>query len=166
VVGQFCAICELLCCSADGSLPAKQKKVVTAQRAPIGLEKPVDSFLQGVSHANTSKIDRPAVGAVGEFLCSRADHNLPYASAFAGLRAAAPDCFRMDGIAPGASEPPRLPPAERPASLAAVICSGVRTSGSDSFTCSFARATCRLWRFSNRLFNLLPPRRSRPWPRW
>src|SRR6266849_2128849 len=39
----------------------------------------------------------------------------------------------------------------RLASLAASICSGVRTSGSDSLTCSFARATWRLCRFASRL---------------
>jgi hypothetical protein len=43
----------------------------------------------------------------------------------------------------------------RLASLAASICSGVLTSGSESFTCFFARETWRLCRFSNLLSILL-----------
>lgn len=39
----------------------------------------------------------------------------------------------------------------RLASLAALICSGVLTSGSDSLTLLLARATSRLWRFASRL---------------
>src|SRR5450432_3508950 len=41
---------------------------------------------------------------------------------------------------------------ERLSSRAAANCSGVRTSGSETLTRSFARKTCRLCRFSNLLF--------------
>lgn len=49
---------------------------------------------------------------------------------------------------------PRLRSA-RLAARAASICSGVRTSGSDSLMCCFARSTWRLCRFANRLSILL-----------
>ena len=39
----------------------------------------------------------------------------------------------------------------RLASRAALICSGVLRSGSESFTFSFARETLRLWRFKSLL---------------
>ena len=46
---------------------------------------------------------------------------------------------------------PSSPRSGRLAFLAAAICSGVRTSGSESFTFSFARETWRLWRFASLL---------------
>ncbi len=46
---------------------------------------------------------------------------------------------------------PSSPRSGRLAFLAAAICSGVRTSGSDSLTFSFARETWRLWRFASLL---------------
>jgi hypothetical protein len=58
-------------------LPSEQKKVVTAQRAPVRLKKPVDSFLHGVADAYTSKIDRFAVWTVREVFWSGADHDIP-----------------------------------------------------------------------------------------
>ena len=52
----------------DGSLPSEQEKVATAKRATVGLKKPVESFLDGVSDAYTSKLDGSAMWtASGEY---------------------------------------------------------------------------------------------------
>jgi hypothetical protein len=45
----------------DGRLPSEQEKVTPAKRAPVGLKEPVESFLDGVTHAYPSKIDRFAM---------------------------------------------------------------------------------------------------------
>jgi hypothetical protein len=50
-------VARSLCRPADGSLPAEQEKVVPAKRAPVGLEEPLEGFLQGVPGADTSKVD-------------------------------------------------------------------------------------------------------------
>ena len=42
-------------------LPSEQEKAVTAQRAPVGLKKPLESRLNGVSCISPSKIDGPAM---------------------------------------------------------------------------------------------------------
>jgi hypothetical protein len=49
---------------------------VTAKRAPIGLKKPVESSLNGVSNANASKFDRSAMWTTcGQQSYSGADHD-------------------------------------------------------------------------------------------
>jgi hypothetical protein len=45
------------------NLPAEQKKVVTAKGAPVGLKKPVEGHLHGVSGVCPSKFDRSAMWA-------------------------------------------------------------------------------------------------------
>jgi hypothetical protein len=57
--------------------------------------------------------------------------------------------LRNGGAAPGALVPPPRPAEGRLASRAALICSGVLRSGSESLTRSFARATWRLCRFAS-----------------
>ena len=52
-----------LCRVPCGSLPPEQTKVAPAKRAPIGLQEPVKRFLDGVSHAYTSKVNGPAMRA-------------------------------------------------------------------------------------------------------
>src|ERR1700733_1329808 len=60
--------------------------------------------------------------------------------------------LRNEGVALRTLVSPVLPPrVARLASRAALICSGVRRSGSESFTCSFLRETWRLCRFANLL---------------
>ena len=44
----------------DGNSPAKQEKVVAAKGAPEGEKHPVDRFLNSVTSANASEIDRLA----------------------------------------------------------------------------------------------------------
>ena len=59
--------------------------------------------------------------------------------------------FRKEAAEPCALDPCPGPWVARLASRAALICSGVLRSGSESWTCSFARETLRLCRFNNRL---------------
>jgi hypothetical protein len=53
-------------------LPSKQEKVPAAKRATLGQDNPVKRFLDGVSDAYTSKIDRSAIWTV------RRCHSLQY----------------------------------------------------------------------------------------
>jgi hypothetical protein len=48
--------------AAQGNLPSKQEKAVTAKRAPERLKKPLESRLDGVSGVSASKIDGSAMG--------------------------------------------------------------------------------------------------------
>ena len=57
---------------ANWDLPSKQEKVPAAKRATLGQDNPVKRFLDGVSDAYTSKIDRSAIWT----MCWR--HNLQY----------------------------------------------------------------------------------------
>ena len=114
-----------------------------AKRATLGQDNPVKRFLDGVSDAYTSKIDRSAIRTV------RGCHNLQYhhySPVFASSSGAAVGLGLDDRGKAG----PRLK-SGRLFSLAASICSGVLTSGSESLTRSLARATCRLCRFANLL---------------
>ena len=54
----------------DWSQPPKQEKVAAAKTAAIGQKDPVKSFLDGVSNAYTSKIDRSAMRT------ARGEHSL------------------------------------------------------------------------------------------
>jgi hypothetical protein len=57
------------------NLPPEQEKVVTAKRAPVGLKKPFQGSLQGISSAGASKFDGPAMrAACREEPCRDADH--------------------------------------------------------------------------------------------
>lgn len=81
--------------------------------------------------------------------------NISQASVLAALLPPVPDVFRDVGPACWAPGPLLHPPAGRLASRAALISSGVRTSGSDTFTFFFARATARLCRFTSCFVMLL-----------
>ena len=56
----------VLCRAPNGNLPTEQEKAVTAKRAPIGLKKPKESRLDGISGAYTSKIDGSAMRTARE----------------------------------------------------------------------------------------------------
>ncbi len=87
---------RLLRCAPDGSLPSEQEKVVTAESAPAGLEKPLESRLHGISDAYPSIIDGSAMRAArGEEPYGGADHELT--SAFTAWVAAGPARFG-DGV--------------------------------------------------------------------
>jgi hypothetical protein len=47
------------------SLPAQQEKVAATEGAAVGLKKPMDGFLDGVSETYASKLDRSAIGTAG-----------------------------------------------------------------------------------------------------
>ena len=69
---------------------------MTAKRAQVGLKKPLESRLNGVSGVHASKIDGSAMGtARGEQREFGVDHDP--VSTFAGLSAARPAWF-MDGV--------------------------------------------------------------------
>ena len=70
-------------------LPSEQEKAVTAKRAPVGLKKPLERRLNGVSGVYASKIDGSAMGtARGEQREFGVDHDP--VSTFAGLSSARP----------------------------------------------------------------------------
>ena len=88
-------------------------------------------------------------------LCLQLARLLPparcYPSVFAALLVVVPGLLRNGRVeAVTFCVSPRVL-SGRLASLAALICSGVLTSGSDSLTLLLARATSRLWRFASRL---------------
>ena len=73
----------------DWDSPTEQEEAVTAKRAPVGLKKPLESRLNGVSGVDTSKIDGSAMGtARGEQPEFGVDHDP--VSAFAGVSSARP----------------------------------------------------------------------------
>lgn len=139
---------SLLGCSFRGSHPSKQEEVASAKGTSVGQENPVERLLDAVSHAHASEIDRSAIRTMGSqhgfFLECQP-------SVFAALPVDGGRLPRKEGAAPGAFDSLPRAAGARLASRAALICSGVRTSGSDSLTCCFARATCRLCRFASRL---------------
>lgn len=47
-----------------GSLPSKQEKVMAAESAPVGQNNTAESPFQGISAADVSKLNRPAMRAV------------------------------------------------------------------------------------------------------
>jgi len=47
-----------------GSLPSKQEKVMAAESAPVGQNNPAESSFEGISAADVSKLNRPAMRAV------------------------------------------------------------------------------------------------------
>ena len=91
------------------------------------------SLLDGVSNSYASEIDRPAMGT------ARREY-FHEASVFAALPVA-PRLVRTAGPELCRLGPSLWPPVGRLASRAALISSGVLTSGSESFTCCFARET-------------------------
>jgi hypothetical protein len=48
----------------NGSLPTKQEEVVAAKRAPVGQEDKVQKRLDGISNADASEFDGPAMWTV------------------------------------------------------------------------------------------------------
>ncbi len=135
--------------SLDWSLPAEQEKMAAAKRAAIGQQDPVEGLLHGISNADASKIDRPAIRTL------RGEHSVPlprsYPSVFAALPVPWDWLFRNVGVELRTFPSLLRPPSGRLASRAALICSGVLRSGSESLTRSRARETWRLCRFANRL---------------
>jgi hypothetical protein len=72
--------------------------MVSTKRAPVGIKEPVESTLNGVSDADTSKLDRSAMRtAHGEQPYYGVDHDSK-TSAFAVLSAAGPASFWIDGL--------------------------------------------------------------------
>src|ERR1035441_10034231 len=83
----------------DGSLPSQQEDVATAKRTTVGLKKPMESSLDGVSDAYTSKLDGSAMWtAFGKYPTCGATHGSK-SSAFAALSAAGTASFRFGGVA-------------------------------------------------------------------
>src|ERR1051326_5560210 len=79
-------------CLPNGRLPAEQEKAVTAKRAPVGLKKPAESHLHGISGACASEVDGSAIRAMGgEEPYRGTDHKST--SAFTALFAAGPARF-------------------------------------------------------------------------
>jgi hypothetical protein len=73
----------------NGNLPSEQEKAVTVKRTPVRLKKPLEGRLNGVSGADTSKIDGSAMGtARGEQPEFGVDHDS--VSTFAGVSSARP----------------------------------------------------------------------------
>ena len=108
--------------------------MVPAQAAPIRLKQPLKGSLQSVPRPRGSKIDGFAVRAeIGEKSPEDWRHHDHRTCALA--------------VWDGTSEC-----AGRLAARAALTCSGVLTSGSDSLIRSLPRATWRLWRFVILLF--------------
>ena len=70
-------------------LPSEQEKAVTAKRAPVGLKKPLESRLNGVSRVYASKIDGSAMGTAREEQREFGVDHGPV-STFAGLSSARP----------------------------------------------------------------------------
>lgn len=114
-----------------------------AEGAAVGQKNPVDRLFDCVPHADASQIDRSAIRT------ARGEHQTPV---LAALPVEVADALRnpCPGAAAVGCTLPLLIEA-RLASRAASICSGVRTSGSESFTLLRSRETCRLWRLANLL---------------
>jgi len=120
--------------AADGNLPSAQEEMMPAQTAPIRLEQPMKGSLHSVPGVYHSKIDRLTVRTLGR---EESHGGVPhhFASAFTY----------------GSRKASRRLPTLRLTSRAALICSGVLRSGSDTLTCSRARETWRLCRFNSLL---------------
>ena len=124
---------------------------MTAQTASIGLQQPPKGPLDAVSGAHNSEIDRLAVRT------SCREHSQGSAhdhrdSPFTRSSAAGLACARAGGVAYGSRRVSRRVATLRLTARAALTCSGVRTSGSDTLTRCRARETWRLCRFSSLLF--------------
>ena len=74
---------------ADGNLPPEQEEPVAAQRAPVGVKKPLESRLDGVSCISPSKINGPAMRTARGEQPKFGVHHDPV-SAFSGLSLARP----------------------------------------------------------------------------
>ena len=123
--------------------------MMAAKRAPVGQKDPRQSSFDGISYTYTSEIYRSAMRtALGE-------HSLPWPHSwtpvFAALSALGACLPRNDGVELRTLPSLPRPAAGRLASRAALICSGVLKSGSESLSRSFARETWRLCRFANLL---------------
>jgi hypothetical protein len=90
---------------------------MTAKSAPIGLDQPVQGSLDGVPGVYNSKIDRLAVRTL------RREHS-PCAEL--------PHCESTLAVAYGSRKASRRPLTLRLTSRAALICSGVLRSGSET----------------------------------
>ena len=55
------ATVTILSSAADRSLPSEQKKVTSAQSAPVRQKNPMESLLDGVPDAYASNLDRSAM---------------------------------------------------------------------------------------------------------
>lgn len=118
---------------ADGSQAPNQVKMAPAKTTPAGLNDPSKGSFERGLHSHGSEIDGFAAWAgAREEPSDDGKHHDHCAS----------DLTVWDGNAEYAG---------RLASRAALNCSGVRTSGSDTRIRSLARETLRLWRFSSRL---------------
>ena len=156
---------------ADGNLPSAQEEMMTAKTAPIGLEQPMQGPLHGISGVYNSKINRLAVGTLCGEQPDRGAHRHLASELAAPSAAGVAGCW-MDGEAYGSRKASRRLPTLRLTSRAAVTCSGVLRSGSETLTCCRARETWRLCRFNSLLsmvsfsIRLTLPKTRRPWPRW
>jgi hypothetical protein len=118
---------------ANGSEAPDQVKVASAEAAPAGLNQPLKGSFHSALRSHGSEIDGFAAWAAArEEPAEARTHHDHWAS---GLTV-------WDGIAEYAG---------RLASRAAVSCSGVLTSGSDSRSRPLARETWRLCRFCSLL---------------
>jgi hypothetical protein len=124
---------------------------VTAKCAPAGLKEPVESPFDGISGAYASEIDRSAMRTA----CREQPHS--------GAAHGSVSAFGvLDGVEYGAGGTSCCPATRRLSSRAALSCSGVLRSGSDTLTRSFARETWRLWRFNSLLFIVSFTERTHP----
>lgn len=124
------------CRATHRNLPSAQEEMVTAKSAPIGLDQPMQGSLHGVPGVYNSKIDRLAVRTL------RREHPpcaaLPHCESTLASPSSAGlvGCCRTDGEeAYGSRKASRRPLTLRLTSRAALTCSGVLRSGSETLIC-------------------------------
>ena len=125
--------------------------MLPTETAPIGLEQPMKGSFHGVPGAYDSKIDRLAVGTLRGKQSNRgADHHSDSSAVAAPSAAGLEGCWTV-GETYGSRKASRRLLTLRLTSRAALICSGVLRSGSETLTCCRARETWRLCRFNSLL---------------